>query len=372
MELRPESGDYIWALRNVSFEIKKGEAIGIIGHNGAGKTTLLKILSRITDPSEGYGEIRGKVGSLLDVGTGFHPELTGRENVYLNGAILGMKKAEIEGKFDQIVDFAEVAKFIDTQMKFYSDGMFVRLAFSVAAHLEPEILLVDEVLAVGDVAFQRKCLGKMGEVREGGRTVVFVSHNLAAILSLCDRACLLQNGKLIHDANAREVVEHYLQTVSAANAIPLGDRKDRFGDGSTRILSLQIGSEEHDQLIRSTSRLKITISYRSQRPIRHARFLIEITDPSDRGIFNFDSDDVGGLPDDLPSEGAVTCLTEPTNLTSGLCFVHVSAYRGRLPADCIKNAASFEVFPSDVFGTGKNPIRDNALCVIGHEWHLQQ
>jgi lipopolysaccharide transport system ATP-binding protein len=184
----------IWALKNVTFEVKRGEVIGIIGRNGAGKTTLLKILSRITEPTEGYAEIDGRVGSLLEVGTGFHPELTGRENIYLNGAILGMKKAEIERKFDEIVAFAEVEKFIDTPVKHYSSGMYVRLAFAVAAHLEPEILMVDEVLAVGDAAFQEKCLGQMGEVARGGRTVLFVSHNMAAIESLCSRAILLKTG----------------------------------------------------------------------------------------------------------------------------------------------------------------------------------
>src|SRR6266498_3857491 len=187
-----ELNETLWALKDVSFQIKSGEVIGIIGRNGAGKSTLLKILSGITDPTAGYADIYGRVGSLLEVGTGFHPELTGRENIYLNGAILGMKKAEIESKLDEIVAFAEIDKFLDTPVKHYSSGMYVRLAFSVAAHLEPEILLVDEVLAVGDVAFQRKCLGKMGEVAKGGRTVLFVSHNMQAISTLTRRCALLR------------------------------------------------------------------------------------------------------------------------------------------------------------------------------------
>ncbi|MGC8960577.1 MAG: ABC transporter ATP-binding protein, partial [Chloroflexia bacterium] len=187
--------NYIWALKDVSFEVKRGEVVGVIGRNGAGKTTLLKILSRITEPTEGYAEIHGRVGSLLEVGTGFHPELTGRENIYLNGAILGMKKAEIDKKFDEIVAFAEVEKFIDTPVKRYSSGMYVRLAFAVAAHLEPEILLVDEVLAVGDAAFQKKCLGKMGDVAKGGRTVLFVSHQMNSIRKLCDRCIWLDAGR---------------------------------------------------------------------------------------------------------------------------------------------------------------------------------
>src|SRR6476620_3148664 len=187
---------HIWALQDVSFEIKRGEVVGIIGLNGAGKSTLLKILSRITGPTRGRADIYGRVGSLLEVGTGFHPELTGRENIYLKGAILGMRKTEIDRKFDEIVGFAEVEKFLDTPVKRYSSGMYVRLAFGVAAHLEPEILLVDEVLAVGDVGFQRKSLGKMSDVAKGGRTVLFVSHNLAAVRRLCSNAFLLEGGKL--------------------------------------------------------------------------------------------------------------------------------------------------------------------------------
>jgi lipopolysaccharide transport system ATP-binding protein len=202
----------IWALKDVSFEVKHGEVLGIIGPNGAGKSTLLKILSRITEPTGGYAEIRGRVGSLLEVGTGFHPELTGRENIYLNGAILGMSKAEIRRKFDDIVSFAGVEKFIDTPVKRYSSGMQVRLAFAVAAHLEPEILIIDEVLAVGDAEFQKRCLGKMDEVSRSGRTVLFVSHNMAAIKALCRRAILLQAGRKLFDDSAPLVVNRYLLT----------------------------------------------------------------------------------------------------------------------------------------------------------------
>ena len=201
----------IWALKDVSFEVQEGEVIGIIGRNGAGKSTLLKILSRITKPTEGNAKIHGRVGSLLEVGTGFHPELTGRENIYLNGAILGMKKKEIERKFDEIVNFAEVEKFIDTPVKRYSSGMYVRLAFAVAAHLEPEILLVDEVLSVGDAAFQKKCLGKMGDVATEGRTVLFVSHNMVAVQSLCGRGICLNDGKIVGEGQANQVVSNYLK-----------------------------------------------------------------------------------------------------------------------------------------------------------------
>jgi lipopolysaccharide transport system ATP-binding protein len=203
------SNSYVWALKDVSFEVKRGEVVGIIGRNGAGKTTLLKILSRITEPTEGYAEIRGRVGSLLEMGTGFHPELTGRENIYLSGAVLGMTKREIDRKFDEIVDFAGVAEFIDTPLKYYSAGMRMRLAFAVAAHLEPEILLVDEVLAVGDVEFQKKCLGKMEDVSKGGRTVLFVSHQMNQIRRLCERVIWLDGGRIVREGPTHEVVSAY-------------------------------------------------------------------------------------------------------------------------------------------------------------------
>jgi lipopolysaccharide transport system ATP-binding protein len=222
--IRPFSGDRsaledpsleeFWALKDVSFEVNRGERVGIIGHNGAGKSTLLKILSRITEPTEGRIRLRGRVASLLEVGTGFHPELTGRENIFLNGAVLGMTNAEIRKKFDEIVEFAEVEKFLDTPVKRYSSGMYVRLAFAVAAHLEPEILVVDEVLAVGDAAFQRKCLGKMEDVGKGGRTVLFVSHNMQAIRQLCERAIVLKSGSLVMDDSSYKSTETYISDIS--------------------------------------------------------------------------------------------------------------------------------------------------------------
>jgi lipopolysaccharide transport system ATP-binding protein len=213
----PKAGrdEIVWALREVSFEVRRGQVLGIIGRNGAGKSTLLKILSRITEPSEGYADIYGRVGSLLEVGTGFHPELSGRENIYLNGAILGMPRRQLERKFDDIIAFAEVERFVDTPVKHYSSGMYLRLAFAVAAHLEPEILLVDEVLAVGDVSFQKKCTAKMGEVARDGRTVLFVSHNMGAIADLCDTGLLLRGGSVAYLGNVAEAVKGYLDSNSA-------------------------------------------------------------------------------------------------------------------------------------------------------------
>jgi lipopolysaccharide transport system ATP-binding protein len=207
----------LWALRDVAFDVGEGEVVGIIGRNGAGKSTLLKLLSRITEPTEGFAEVHGRVGSLLEVGTGFHPELTGRENIFLNGAILGMRKAEIERKFDEIVDFAEVEKFLDTPVKHYSSGMHVRLGFSVAAHLETEIMLVDEVLAVGDAQFQKKCFEKVRSVGRSGRTILFISHNMAALRQICERGIVLDGGKLVADGRINEVADRYLESIETAD-----------------------------------------------------------------------------------------------------------------------------------------------------------
>ncbi|MFO7698183.1 MAG: polysaccharide ABC transporter ATP-binding protein [Anaerolineae bacterium] len=221
--LKPSDGDTFWALHDVSFEVRRGEVVGVIGRNGAGKSTLLKILSRITEPTTGRAVIHGRVGSLLEVGTGFHPELTGRENIYLNGAILGMRRTEIDRRFDEIVAFSEIERFLDTPVKRYSSGMYVRLAFAVAAHLDPEVLIVDEVLAVGDAAFQKKCLGKMGDVAGEGRTVIFVSHNMGAVVTLCPKAMLLSRGEVQSAGPSLDVIEEYLALDGPGAALNLPD-----------------------------------------------------------------------------------------------------------------------------------------------------
>lgn len=247
---RRNGSEEFWALRGIDFEIKQGESVGIIGRNGAGKSTLLKILSRITDPSEGRIELNGRVASLLEVGTGFHPELTGRENIYLNGAILGMSRVEIKKKFDEIVEFSGVDKFLDTPVKRYSSGMYVRLAFAVAAHLEPEILVVDEVLAVGDAEFQKKCLGKMNEVSvKDGRTVLFVSHNMAAVKSLCSRGIVLKDGHLAYDGNQYDAVQYY-QNLHQSNSSFLhdGDPNTAPGNNNIRILQADVLPQEGELL----------------------------------------------------------------------------------------------------------------------------
>ena len=238
----------LWALQDVSFDVPEGEVLGVVGRNGAGKSTLLKILSRIVSPTAGRAEIRGRVGSLLEVGTGFSAELTGRENIYLNGAILGMKRREIEDRFDAIVEFSGVEKFIDTPVKRYSSGMYVRLAFAVAAHFEPEILFVDEVLAVGDAEFQARCLGRMEEFGNSGRTVIFVSHNMQAVAQLCDRAILLEGGRLVREGPSEEVVAYHLQTSAGAGSTRTWSADEAPGDDLVRLRSVRIVDEDGDSV----------------------------------------------------------------------------------------------------------------------------
>src|SRR5437660_445018 len=361
-----------WALKDVSFEVNRGEVVGIIGRNGAGKSTLLKILSRITEPTEGEVEIVGRVGSLLEVGTGFHPELTGRENVYLNGAILGMKRSEINRRFDEIVAFSEIERFLETPVKHYSSGMYTRLAFAVAAHLEPEILMVDEVLAVGDAAFQKKCLGKMGDVAKAGRTVLFVSHNLAAILALSTRAVLIDKGRITRSGTPTDIVQRYAEITDSLRTIPLADRTDRGGDRSVRMMSLKIDSGAAVGPIRCGDRLRITIGYTAARPLKQPAFLIGIYDPFERPIFFLDSSVAGGLPEILPSEGTVTCLTDPINLSPGPCAVNVAVIFGSAIADHVVHAATFHVEPQDFYGTGKLTDRQRALCLLQQQWNVRE
>jgi ABC-type polysaccharide/polyol phosphate transport system ATPase subunit len=271
----PARNGHIWALQDVSFEVRQGEVVGIVGRNGAGKTTLLKILARVTKPTRGYADVRGRMGSLLEVGTGFHPELTGRENTYLSGAILGMSKAEIRRKFDEIVAFAEVEKFIDTPVKYYSVGMRMRLAFAVAAHLEPEILLVDEVLSVGDLEFQKKCLGKMGKVAEGGRTVLFVSHQMNQIRRLCQRVLWVEAGSIHADGPAKLLVNQYEAASLAADEVTADEAHASIAFGRWQVEST--GSNMLD-LDDSTGQVVVRIQARVIDPIRKGQYFITLKD----------------------------------------------------------------------------------------------
>jgi lipopolysaccharide transport system ATP-binding protein len=285
----------IWALKDISFDLEEGKVLGIVGRNGAGKSTLLKILSRVTEPTEGTVAVRGRVGSLLEVGTGFHPELTGRENIYMNGAILGMNSAEIDSKFDEIVDFSEVSQFIDTPVKRYSSGMYLRLAFAVAAHLEPEILVVDEVLAVGDAEFQRKCLGKMGDVAQQGRTVLFVSHNMSAILRLTQEAIVLKKGQLIKRAPTAEAVDFYLSSGQAESGERIWAAEDiPVNSTPFKPIALRI-KDKTDKVvdtIRSTEPVTVEWEYQLDAPITGLRVGMYLSSMRGEYIFtSFDTDD---------------------------------------------------------------------------------
>jgi len=330
----------------------------------------LKVLTGITEPTKGYADIYGRVGSLLEVGTGFHMELTGRDNIFMNGMILGMSRNEITRKFDEIVAFSGVEEFLDTPVKRYSSGMYMRLAFSVAAHLDPEILLIDEVLAVGDTAFQKKCLGKMGDVAREGRTILFVSHNMPAIQTLCRKTVWLNAGQVKAIGPTSEVVRCYLESSLSLASVPVADRTDRQGDGSVRLCSIRIESTEQPLVIRTTSRLRITIEYASDRPLQHPLFYVDVVDQSGAYIYSLDTRCTGELADTLPANGAIMCETDPINLTPGRCSVHVAVLNNGLIADRVKNAAQFDVEAEHFYPSGWMPGRDWVLCVIGQKWSV--
>lgn len=345
-----QPGNFIWALKEVSFEVPQGEVVGIIGRNGAGKSTLLKILSRITEPTEGWAEIHGRVGSLLEVGTGFHPELTGRENLYLNGAILGMRKAEIDRKFDEIVAFAEIERFIDTPVKYYSSGMYVRLAFAVAAHLEPEILLVDEVLAVGDASFQKKCLGKMGEVAKAGRTVLFVSHNMGAITRLCKRALWLDQGRIVQDGPASEVVSRYqAQYLTACpewQRPPQEEIKSPFA-----LLKIQVKNEEGQVagVFGGNEAIRLELHYLIRQPLVGCAVGIRVHNSDGIPVFtsvDSDQEGVSALPKEPGYYQAI--LTIPGYfLAPGTYYVSAGAHLPfRTLYEFFEQVVVFEVSPS--------------------------
>ena len=325
----------LWALRHVSFELPQGKVLGIIGKNGAGKSTLLKILSRVTEPTEGYAEIRGRVGSLLEVGTGFHPELTGRENIYLNGAILGMRREEIDRKFDEIVAFSEIGRFLDTPVKRYSSGMYVRLAFAVAAHLEPEILVVDEVLAVGDAAFQRKCLGRMSDVAQGGRTVLFVSHNMSAILNLTEEAIVLDKGQIVFHGPTTEAVDFYLSSAMMRSGERVWQPEEVPAAAYPfRPLALRVKDARGraTDTVRSTEPVTVEVEYALDAPLRGLRVGIYLL--SMRGEYAFTSFDTDDLDlferwETRPAGRYISRCTIPADLLNGgryLISVNASAY----------------------------------------------
>lgn len=363
-----------WALKEVSFEVRRGEVVGIMGRNGAGKTTLLKILSRITQPTEGVAEIHGRVGSLLEVGTGFHPELSGRENIYLNAAIMGMNRQEIDKKFEEIASFAEVGRFIDTPVKHYSSGMYVRLAFAVAAHLEPEILFIDEVLAVGDAAFQKKCMGKMSDVASEGRTILFVSHNLTAVQSLCTQGCLLDAGRLVFFGGVGDAIQMYLNQQSAVSEIDISKRTDRFGNGSVRITSISIETvgDSGSDTIRSGDSLKVRICYENCGSVTNARFLVGIYDLMNVPLFRLDSQTTAGFSGQIGSKGVAVCDTGSLNVSPGPCYLNVAIFTGTELADHVIQALSLSVEASDFYSSGRMFERRESLFLLPQRWYLDE
>ena len=347
------TSDYVWALKDINFEVKKGEVLGIIGKNGAGKSTLLKILSKVTGPSIGSIKSNGRIASLLEVGTGFHPELTGRENIYLNGAILGMTKAEINSKIDEIVSFSGCERYIDTPVKRYSSGMTVRLAFAVAAHLEPDILVVDEVLAVGDAEFQKKAIGKMQEISKGeGRTVLFVSHNMAAVQNLCTRGIVLEHGSVVFDGEVEDAILNYLK--GNLNSESLIDIKDRKGNGLVKVKSVEVYGNSTELTPISGSKLHFNFHFEnsSKVSLKDIRFDFRIDDVMGQRIAWFSTI--------LKKINTVDAVLENLTFEIDHCVLNQGIYYATTYievkneiADHIQNAFSFEIFEGDFYNTGK-------------------
>jgi len=366
-----------WATKNVSLEIHAGEMVGIIGRNGAGKSTLLKLLSRITEPTSGSIRIRGRVASLLEVGTGFHPELTGRENIFLNGAILGMSRVEIKRKFDDIVEFSEISKFLDTPVKRYSSGMYVRLAFAVAAHLEPEILIVDEVLAVGDAEFQKRCLGKMEDVAiNEGRTVILVSHQLSAIQNLCKRCILMDSGQIVFDGKTADTLERYTSRAVGLTSVELSERKDRDGKGDAILTYLKFfdGKGQPASEIISGQNLVIKVGFQVHGDLTLTNCIIGLTVMKDsQPLIVLSTDLADKAPLVLNGAGEVEFVV-PDLPFSGGCY-HISSYlgsEGSVTQDWVDDAASLDVVDGDFYGSGKI-YRDGwqgKVVLVHHSWRI--
>jgi lipopolysaccharide transport system ATP-binding protein len=375
-ELVSREREEFWALRDVNFEVQEGEALGVVGRNGAGKSTLLKVLSRITEPTQGRIRLRGRVASLLEVGTGFHAELTGRENIFLNGAVLGMRRAETRRKFDEIVAFAAVEKFLDTPVKRYSSGMYVRLAFAVAAHLEPEILLVDEVLAVGDAAFQSKCLTKMGEVARGGRTVLFVSHNMAAVSSLCTRAVLIDQGRVVRTGPPPEVVDAYLARQATLGSVPLADRKDRTGEGRVVFTSAAILNDRLCEIDRATSGQDIVIALdyelQGSESCENATVQIKFAGVLGQPLFACLSRVTQRESLRLTRGGRILCRIPRLPLVAGRYTFTLWCTVGDVLEDLVREAGTLTVVEGDYFGTGKLPANQTGDFLVMNSWSVEK
>ena len=366
----PNDSNSFWALQDVSFDVHPGDVVGVIGRNGAGKSTLLKVLSRIVEPTSGRAEVRGRLGSLLEVGTGFHPELTGRENTYLNGSLLGMSRREIDRKFDEIVAFSGVERFLDTPVKRYSSGMSVRLAFAVAAHLEPEILIVDEVLAVGDGEFQRRCFQKMDQVRRSGRTILVVSHNLGAIQTLCTRAIQIEKGKLIGDGDVAGQVANYLSRLTAASEEPVGERTDREGQGRARVVGLTF-RDERDQPGRTAvcgDELRVAIRCTTEPDLIIETAALSCWSPDGVKLFHVDTAQRGDGVERRGPGREYVCRIPRLPLAPGLYHWNVMLTAAGGVQDHVTSAAVLEVLPGDFFRTGQTAPAAQGAILVDHDW----
>lgn len=366
-----------WALRNINFDVHQGDVVGIIGRNGAGKSTLLKIMSRITDPTEGHIKVRGRLASLLEVGTGFHPELTGRENIFLNGAILGMRRAEIVSKFDEIVAFSEIEQFLDTPVKRYSSGMYVRLAFSVAAHLNPEILVVDEVLAVGDMAFQKKCLGKMNEVSQGGRTVLFVSHNMAAVQNLCRTGIVLVQGQMAFQGSGKDAIDYYLHTVrgdaAQGHAISL-ENAHRPTSCAPVLNKVEFFTGDHvtiDGTVPMGDPLEIRLHFHLPERVSNLDAGLGFDNMFGQRVFTAHTcfEPHRCLEERVGAQMFV-CTIPALTLVPGEYSLRIWLESGPKTIDWVEDAARVQVVASDYYGTGRVPW--NGVFALKHNWRVEQ
>jgi lipopolysaccharide transport system ATP-binding protein len=364
--------DTFWAIKDICLEIEAGDVVGIVGRNGSGKSTLLKILSRVTPPTTGRAEIRGRLGSLLEVGTGFHPELTGRENIYLNGAILGMKRREIARKFDEIVAFSGVDTFLDTPTKHYSSGMYVRLAFSVAAHLETEILIVDEVIAVGDIEFQRKCLGKLGDLNRSGRTVLFVSHNMAIVQNLCSRAVLLSHGQVVDQGTSASVVAAYLAATrpGADGRLDLSAYRERGKLDVIQHITTRSDDGTPTQDFISGSGFTIEIDYDSPVPLRSPNITMVFEAMTGERLFAIQTRSHHGPIATLPQSGSIACRLPDLPLAPGNYYITFMFDSQSHQIDFLERAIVFAVAPSDYFGTRHIPPEHQGRVLVAAEWLL--
>ena len=371
------SGDYVWALKDINFEVKQGEVLGIIGKNGAGKSTLLKILSRVTAPSTGIIKTKGRIASLLEVGTGFHPELTGRENIYLNGAILGMTKSEISSKLDEIIDFSGCEMYIDTPVKRYSSGMTVRLGFAVAAHLEPEILVVDEVLAVGDVDFQKKAIGKMKDLSKGqGRTVLFVSHNMNSVQSLCTSGILLENGGLKYSGSTEKTISEYLKRDKTTNN-NLAILKNRKGAGNIVFSKISLTNLKRETSIFKLGEilgLHLDFQVHNICNLIRIKIIIGIYNEKEEGILRFDSSFSDLIEIDRSTKsGRISCITEDhLTIKPGKYYVNLALFNNGVLEDHIEDATMFDIINDNYIGNNKTVENNNLTSVIyKHTWKLE-